>query len=520
MIGIELYFVPLQENRKRYGPMAMFRLSLSTKTENGKKQIMVRANITHGLQVRLKTGAWISPAHFDEASGEFCIPKRGKLNYAEVEASEAAKARAKAFTARVESVVKALPKKDLTADAIREALRLAEDIRTEDISAYSLKAESMKADIKEREGERLVRRLNFFELAEYYISKHNFSLSHEKAFRVLVRMLARYEAFVRMTDRKRKDFVLDADTMTKGDVEDFFDYVRNEKALSLEYPKLFTRLLKEYPTEINTKRHSPRLEERGENTIKKLQRKLRSFFRWLNVTTEDERPLTTNNPCTSITIGSEKYGTPYYLTLEERNRIADADLEKLWEGLDDETKKKIPASSLRQLNVQRDIFIFQCLVGCRVGDLLRLTQDNVIDGELSYYPNKTIGKQPVEVSVPLNVRAMGIVEKYKDTGGGRLLPFISAQRYNDCIKDILTVCGVTRMVTILNPTTGREEQRPLNEIASNHMCRRTFIGCLYEKRPDPSIIAAMSGHAEGSRAFARYRNVTSEVKKELVGLIE
>ena len=500
--------------------MAMFRLSLSTKTENGKKQIMVRANITHGLQVRLKAGVWINPAHFDEASGEFCIPKRGKLNYAEVEASEAAKARAKAFMARVESVVKALPKKNLTADAIREALRTAEDIRTEDISAYSLKAESEKAGIKEREGGRLVRRLNFFELTEYYIGKHNFSLSHEKAFRVLVRMLARYEAFVRMTDRKRKDFALDVDTMTKGDVEDFFDYVRNERALSREYPKLFTRLLKEYPTEINTKRHSPRLEERGENTIKKLQRKLRSFFHWLNVTTEDERPLTTNNPCASITIGSEKYGTPYYLTLEERNRIADADLRECWRGLDEDIRKKIPEPSLKQLEIQRDIFIFQCLVGCRVGDLLRLTPDNVIGGELSYYPSKTIGKQPVEVSVPLNGRAMGIVEKYKkDTGDGRLLPFISAQRYNDCIKDILTVCGVTRMVTILNPTTGREEQRPLNEIASSHMCRRTFIGCLYEKRPDPSIIAAMSGHAEGSRAFARYRNVTSEVKKELVDLI-
>ena len=76
------------------------------------------------------------------------------------------------------------------------------------------------------------------------------------------------------------------------------------------------------------------------------------------------------------------------------------------------------------------------------------------------------------------------------------------------------------MVTILNPTTGQEEQRPINEIASSHMARRTFIGCLYHQVQDPNLIGSMSGHAEGSRAFTRYRAIDQATKEKLVSLIE
>ena len=59
--------------------------------------------------------------------------------------------------------------------------------------------------------------------------------------------------------------------------EDFFDYVKNEKALSEEYPEIFKRLLAKYPTEITTIRKSPHLTERGSNTITILKKKLKAF---------------------------------------------------------------------------------------------------------------------------------------------------------------------------------------------------------------------------------------------------
>jgi len=76
------------------------------------------------------------------------------------------------------------------------------------------------------------------------------------------------------------------------------------------------------------------------------------------------------------------------------------------------------------------------------------------------------------------------------------------------------------MVTVLNPSTGCEEKRPLNEIASSHLARRTFVGNLYKKVKDPNLVGALSGHAEGSKAFARYREIDEDMKRELVDMLE
>ena len=75
-------------------------------------------------------------------------------------------------------------------------------------------------------------------------------------------------------------------------------------------------------------------------------------------------------------------------------------------------------------------------------------------------------------------------------------------------------------MTFLNPTTGKEEKRPIYEVASSHMARRTFIGNLYKKVKDPNLVGSLSGHAEGSRAFTRYREIDDDIKKELVDMLE
>ena len=121
----------------------------------------------------------------------------------------------------------------------------------------------------------------------------------------------------------------------------------------------------------------------------------------------------------------------------------------------------------------------------------------------------------------MNERAKALIDKYKENDcKGKLFPFISAQKYNDDIKDILRLCGITRLVTILNSTTGKEEKKPINQVASSHMARRTFVGNLYKKVKDPNLVGSLSGHKEGSKAFARYREIDDDIKKELVYMIE
>ena len=203
---------------------------------------------------------------------------------------------------------------------------------------------------------------------------------------------------------------------------------------------------------------------------------------------------------------TEVYGTPYYITLEARDKIAGYDL-----------------SANPSLEAQRDIFIFQCLIGCRVSDLMAMTPGSIINGAIEYMLQKTKGERPQVVRVPLNAIAKALVEKYAgsdDLMNGKLFPFISAQKYNVEIKKIFTTCGVNRMVTVLNPTTGAEEKRPMNEIASSHLARRTFIGNLYKKVKAPNLIGSLSGHKEGSKAFARYRDIDENMKKELVNLLD
>lgn len=335
---------------------------------------------------------------------------------------------------------------------------------------------------------------DFFFIMETYLQKKKLSEVREKNFRVLVRALQRYELFVVAYERKK--FKLELDKLNAEIIEDIESFLRNEHSLYNQYPEIY----KEIPAIVNTKRKTIKPEPRGNNTICALFNKLRAFYNWCN-----QQGITDNHPFERYNgITTEKYGTPFYLTLDERNLIADYDL-----------------STHPQLAIQRDIFIFQCLIGCRVSDLLKMTHENIINEAVEYIPHKTKDERPVVVRVPLNERAKLLIDKYKEVDSkGRLFPFISAQKYNDDIKDIFRLCGVTRLVTVLNPTTGKEEKKPINEVASSHMARRTFVGNLYKKVKDPNLVGSLSGHAEGSKAFARYREIDDDIKKELVNMIE
>ena len=101
-----------------------------------------------------------------------------------------------------------------------------------------------------------------------------------------------------------------------------------------------------------------------------------------------------------------------------------------------------------------------------------------------------------------------------------ILPFISEQKYNDAIKEVFRMAGINRIVTVLNPTTKREVRMPISECASSHMARRTFCGNLYKRVKDPSIVASMSGHKEGSKAFARYREIDKDIKRDALKVFE
>lgn len=504
---------------------AKLRLATGRKADSP-KQIVIQVTINRDNRPCFKTGVIVSPGWIrpeveikngvtkeSKTFVQIVVPKLGKLNAIDRTQAQRAKNEVDAYQARLLKICEETGKAHaelLTKEWIADAFSLTLNTPIEELT-YSciVELQTQREQQAQREQGAQQQQCDIYTLFAQMIKarQEQGRMSHErtKAFGVLMRTLCRYEGFKQQFEDK--SFKIDIHTITKETIEDFTDYFRNEKSLAEEYPTQFATLLERLPDNINITRKTTAIESRSENTVKKILKLLKYFFAWCN-----EQGKTTNRPFEGITIGEEEYGTPYYITLDELKSIAERDL-----------------SCAPALAVQRDIFVFHCMVGCRVGDLIKFTSNSIIDDEIQYIANKTKKKAPETITVPLNNRAKAIIEKYKDFDRSKyatrankqpLLPFISTQKYNEAIKDIFSLCGITRNVTRRNPHTGEQEQIAINKVASSHMARRTFVGGLYSSEVDELTICSMSGHKVGSKAFERYRHAESERKKKATSIFE
>lgn len=307
-------------------------------------------------------------------------------------------------------------------------------------------------------------------LFEQFAQRRPLSESRLRQYRVLQRMVHRYESFVRA--QGDPGFVFDVSRVDLADIEGLERFLRQEEG-------------------------RPR---RSDNYLRGMLVALKGFFAWC-----ETGGVPTARPFARYGMPREEYGTPVILTLAEVERL-----------------RRAPMPS-RRVAVQRDVFVFQCQVGCRYGDLVRLTQASVQEGILSYIAGKTRGVSGRTVSVPLNRTALRILARYAPAGDdldAPLLPFCPLREYNGCIRQAFAAAGLTRMVTVLDPVSREEVRRPLDALASSHLARRTFAGNLYRQVKDPALVSSMTGHVDGSRAFARYREIDLAMKRELVRLLE
>ncbi len=325
----------------------------------------------------------------------------------------------------------------------------------------------------------------FFDLFEECVKIRKISKRRKDHFHVIIRVLKRFELYKTITGSRA--FELTLNTVNAEILHEIDVFLRNEHTFFHKYPEIYEKVPE-------TRTPQPR----GQNTINGIFTKIRTFFLWAI-----DRELTNNNPFKKFSIEESVYGTPIYITKEERNRIYKTNL------------KRHP-----KLEIQRDIFVFQCLIGCRIGDLYKMTPSNIIDGAVEYVVGKTKDNRPKTIRVPLNQIASEILDKYKEDYKGKLLPFISEQKYNVAIKRIFLAARLNRPVTVINSLTREPEIKPLYTVASSHSARKTFVGNLYKQVQDPNLISSLSGHKEGSKAFARYRDIDEDMKKDLVKLLE
>ncbi len=333
----------------------------------------------------------------------------------------------------------------------------------------------------------------FFERFESFIKEAEVSNNRRAHYNVVCRCLKRFEIY-----RKQP---ITFDSITQDFIRDFESFLTNEHIIC-EQPEYKYLYESDSDTDGNNQqgRKLRKPLPRGKNTIIDILKKLRAFIIWAN-----NNHYSTTNPFgrDRYIIGECIYGTPYYLTIDERNCLY-----------------KFDFSYDRRLEISRDIFVFQCLIGCRVSDLWAMTTSNIIGDFIEYVAQKTKDQRADTIVVPLNKISSAILKKYEKRKNTRLFPFPTQQQYNIDIKTMLREAGIRRMVTIINPTTREEEKKPICDIASSHIARRTFIGNAYKAVQDPNIVGSMTGHIEGSKAFARYRTIDDDIKKSVLSKIE
>ena len=328
------------------------------------------------------------------------------------------------------------------------------------------------------------KQLSFFDLFDIFLEKREISQGKKNQYKVFRRILQRYEMYKQLLDPK---FKLSLDTLDGNGIEEIGDYIKKEY-----------KLLEKFPNIIEAVNESRQPGPRGQNTANGHYKKLKAFVRWAI-----DKDYVTNNPFRKFKIPKDIYGTPYCLTLEDLSQLEKADL-----------------SERPSLAVQRDIFVFQCCIGCRVSDLKELTLANVINNEIHYIARKTKDGNPKTIKVPINKTAQAIIERHYDLKRKELLPFISDQNYNEAIKEVFKLAGLTRNVVVRNSLTGEPEIRPLNEIASSHLARRTLTNILYKKYKDQSLVSSITGLAPYSCAYARYRDIDEDMRREMVSILD
>jgi len=308
---------------------------------------------------------------------------------------------------------------------------------------------------------------------EEYRDEAKVSLGRAKNTKVFSEILRRYETIYGILS------FADCTAELIGKIETF---MRDEHLIQLNYPKLYTDIKR-------------RIKPRGQNTLNDKLKAFNAFFTWAR-----KKKYFKELPFESYEFSSYVYADPIPLLPEEVEAL------------------RVSTTIPNELLLVRDLFCLQCYLGCRVGDYISLRKENVQKDILMYIPVKTIEDTSSTVYVPINTKAMALIDKYRYPEG-KLMPFIKvngADGYNKRIKQLCAVAKFTRSVVVINPLTRKPETKPLCEVVSSHTARKTFINSNYIETQDPALISKMTGHTADSKAFARYRNIDLDILRKQI----
>ena len=161
----------------------------------------------------------------------------------------------------------------------------------------------------------------------------------------------------------------------------------------------------------------------------------------------------------------------------------------------------------------KDVFLFQCSIGCRYSDILHF-KVNHFDfggdkGTFSWVQQKTDKR----VSVPINPISSEIYKKYSrgKSLSQNLFPKLSNQKFNKSLKLLLKDLKFNRLVSKPKKIGSKvvdEDNKFLWEMISSHSGRKTFIKNMIDLGSmDYMTIMSMTGH-KTIREFQKYVSVS------------
>lgn len=228
---------------------------------------------------------------------------------------------------------------------------------------------------------------------------------------------------------------------------------------------------------------------RKPNTLVEKMKMLSSFFSELEDNDEIQKsPFRKLGKERKISILRERYDAPICLSISDFEKVRNS------------------ALSGKLVEV-RDAFLLQCAFGCRLGDFKNLTMENVgVSPEgipyIHYLPHKTQNRQTsnIEIQTPIMRFALEIIKAYQFNFPILKYP-TGWQGYNAKIKELLRFCEIDRQCAIYNWEQKRNEYKPLYELASSKLARKTHVDVLNHAQVNKY---AAGLHKEGSSAVDRY----------------
>jgi integrase len=170
---------------------------------------------------------------------------------------------------------------------------------------------------------------------------------------------------------------------------------------------------------------------------------------------------------------SEKVIT--YLTLEELRHFASFPLKQQY------------------LRNARDIFCFMCYTSLRYSDTAALKKSSISDGFIHVFTQKTKAK----LDIPIIKDAQEILDNIMSTPGEYVFKAPSNQKLNDFIKLAAKEAKLDRKIQEMYYVGNEphETYKPIHEIISCHMARRTFVVCSLALGIPVEVVKACTGHS-------------------------